>query len=234
MNESRISARKVRNPPVSRRPNWIAGLSAKCLPLPLAALTPLEVGQPDNRDAAEGKPPEAPPTRPPSTTTPWGSTPASCIGCGRCAEACKTENDVPREPFYFRTWIERYVIQTDGDDRGDQSRTAASAASPDHAKPASCGPSSSPSSATTAPARPACRSARWAPRSPPRTAWCWWTRPTASAAGIASRLAPMAPDSSTPSPTRPRSAPSATTAWSRDWCPPASRSVPPRPGSSAT
>ena len=28
-----------------------------------------------------------------------------CIGCGRCADACKTENDVPREPFFFRTWI---------------------------------------------------------------------------------------------------------------------------------
>ena len=38
-----------------------------------------------------------------------------CIGCGRCAQACKTENDVPQEPFYFRTWIERYVIQEDGE-----------------------------------------------------------------------------------------------------------------------
>lgn len=37
-----------------------------------------------------------------------------CIGCGRCAEACKTENNVPREPFFFRTWVERYVVQ-DGD-----------------------------------------------------------------------------------------------------------------------
>ncbi len=37
-----------------------------------------------------------------------------CIGCGRCVEACKTENDVPREPFYFRTWIERYVVQRNG------------------------------------------------------------------------------------------------------------------------
>src|SRR3972149_5627559 len=35
-----------------------------------------------------------------------------CIGCGRCADACKTENDVPREPFYFRTWVERHVITT--------------------------------------------------------------------------------------------------------------------------
>ena len=38
-----------------------------------------------------------------------------CIGCGRCANACKEENDVPREPFYFRTWVERYVIKEDGE-----------------------------------------------------------------------------------------------------------------------
>ncbi len=31
-----------------------------------------------------------------------------CIGCGNCVRACKTENDVPLEPFYFRTWVERY------------------------------------------------------------------------------------------------------------------------------
>jgi len=33
-----------------------------------------------------------------------------CIGCGLCADACKTENHVPEEPYYFRTWIERYII----------------------------------------------------------------------------------------------------------------------------
>lgn len=36
-----------------------------------------------------------------------------CIGCGRCVVACKTENDVPREGFFFRTWVERYIIKKD-------------------------------------------------------------------------------------------------------------------------
>lgn len=34
-----------------------------------------------------------------------------CIGCGRCVAACKVENAVPREPMYFRTWVERYIIR---------------------------------------------------------------------------------------------------------------------------
>ncbi len=38
-----------------------------------------------------------------------------CIGCGRCADACKRENDVTREPYYFRTWVERYVIPSEGE-----------------------------------------------------------------------------------------------------------------------
>ncbi len=33
-----------------------------------------------------------------------------CIGCGKCVDACKKENDVPNDPFYFRTWVERYAI----------------------------------------------------------------------------------------------------------------------------
>lgn len=36
-----------------------------------------------------------------------------CIGCGKCMEACKEENGVPKEPFFFRTWVERYVIKKD-------------------------------------------------------------------------------------------------------------------------
>jgi len=37
-----------------------------------------------------------------------------CIGCGRCANACKEENGVPREPGCFNTWVERYVIDANG------------------------------------------------------------------------------------------------------------------------
>jgi tetrathionate reductase subunit B len=35
----------------------------------------------------------------------------ACIGCGNCVRACKDENDVPREPLYFRTWVERYTVR---------------------------------------------------------------------------------------------------------------------------
>ncbi len=37
-----------------------------------------------------------------------------CIGCGNCAKACKKENDVPAEPFFFRTWVEQYTVKNDG------------------------------------------------------------------------------------------------------------------------
>jgi Fe-S-cluster-containing dehydrogenase component len=42
-----------------------------------------------------------------------------CIGCGKCVQACKIENDVPEEPFYFRTWVERYIVYADGEVRVD-------------------------------------------------------------------------------------------------------------------
>jgi Fe-S-cluster-containing dehydrogenase component len=44
-----------------------------------------------------------------------GLDPRKCIGCARCVVACKTENDVPEEPHYFNTWIERYVVREDGE-----------------------------------------------------------------------------------------------------------------------
>jgi Fe-S-cluster-containing dehydrogenase component len=40
---------------------------------------------------------------------------AKCIGCGRCARACKLENDVPWDPACNRTWVERYRFTQDGE-----------------------------------------------------------------------------------------------------------------------
>jgi len=37
-----------------------------------------------------------------------------CIGCGKCAKSCKIENDVPQEPFFFRTWVEQYTVENNG------------------------------------------------------------------------------------------------------------------------
>jgi Fe-S-cluster-containing dehydrogenase component len=38
----------------------------------------------------------------------------TCIGCGRCVEACKLENLVPEEPELNRTWVELHVLGQDG------------------------------------------------------------------------------------------------------------------------
>jgi tetrathionate reductase subunit B len=38
----------------------------------------------------------------------------TCIGCGRCVDACKQENHVPAEPEMNRTWVELHVLNQDG------------------------------------------------------------------------------------------------------------------------
>jgi ferredoxin len=53
----------------------------------------------------------------PEKTKPWyaiGIDIEKCIGCGMCAKACKLENDVPQEPFFYRSWVEQYTIKNDG------------------------------------------------------------------------------------------------------------------------
>ena len=38
-----------------------------------------------------------------------------CIGCGRCAKACKLENEVPFDEPVYRTWVERYRDLKEGE-----------------------------------------------------------------------------------------------------------------------
>jgi Fe-S-cluster-containing dehydrogenase component len=63
---------------------------------------------------AEGQAPEGGGYDPTEHYYGMGIDVAKCIGCARCVAACKTENDVPPEPHYFNTWIERYVLRADG------------------------------------------------------------------------------------------------------------------------
>ncbi len=46
----------------------------------------------------------------------FGVDATKCIGCLRCVEACKTENDVAGDAHHFRTWVERYVT-LEGEDK---------------------------------------------------------------------------------------------------------------------
>jgi len=88
------------------------GFLAKLLSLPwvavvLSALGPVKVlAQEREVEKAE---------EPPRRTYAMGVQIDRCIGCGLCVEACKTENDVLREPFFYRTWVERYELDADGE-----------------------------------------------------------------------------------------------------------------------
>ena len=46
----------------------------------------------------------------------FGVDATKCIGCLRCVEACKRENDVPLTAHHFRTWVER-VVYLEGEDQ---------------------------------------------------------------------------------------------------------------------
>ncbi|WP_084154120.1 4Fe-4S dicluster domain-containing protein [Citrifermentans bremense] len=37
-----------------------------------------------------------------------------CVGCGFCVKGCKVENEVPYDANVTRTWVERYLVTSDG------------------------------------------------------------------------------------------------------------------------
>ena len=96
-----------------------------------------------------------------------------CIGCGNCVRACKTENGVPLEPYYFRTWVERYDVPGGDIEHPRWTRpTAATLGSrPGTSRGMARRTSSCRSSATTAPIPPACKSAPSAPPLRVPTEW---------------------------------------------------------------
>ena len=75
-----------------------------------------ESGAPNGPAAASGETPTAAGGSFPAPGYDWtkhqwafGVDATKCIGCLRCVEACKRENDVPGNAHQFRTWVERYV-----------------------------------------------------------------------------------------------------------------------------
>jgi len=57
-------------------------------------------------------------TRKPTGSGKWygiGFDIEKCIGCASCVRACKEENNLSMEPFFFRNWVEQYTITNDGE-----------------------------------------------------------------------------------------------------------------------
>jgi len=88
-------------------------LCKKALP---AGVTLLAAGVPmANRANAQTEPATGAAAEPPMPSYAMTVDVEKCIGCGRCAAACKAENKVPDSPYYVRTWVERYVVPTEGE-----------------------------------------------------------------------------------------------------------------------
>ena len=47
-----------------------------------------------------------------------------CIGCGFCVKACKLENEIPFDAGVSRTWVERYVVNGEGEVFADTPKEA--------------------------------------------------------------------------------------------------------------
>jgi Fe-S-cluster-containing dehydrogenase component len=78
-----------------------------------AAVAASAVSPPATAAAPDPTPGDQPPAIPGYDWTKhrwaYGVDATKCIGCLRCVEACKRENNVPPDAHHFRTWVERYV-----------------------------------------------------------------------------------------------------------------------------
>ena len=99
-----------------------------------------------------------------------------CIGCGKCASACKLENNVPKDPFYFRSWVEQYTIKNDGTVLVESPMAELMVLNNLFRIPIFSNHSLFPKCATIAPNRHVCRFARWEQHSKLPKALYWWMK----------------------------------------------------------
>ena len=122
-----------------------------------------------------------------------------CIGCGSCVRACKEENGVSPEPYYFRTWVERYRVRGESMEHPEvDSPNGGFDGFPERYKPGDGAKSffvpKLCNHCVESPCVQVCPVGR---PSAAGTAWCSWTKTTAWAAGTASRPAPTGAATST-------------------------------------
>ena len=97
-------------------------LCSKAMPAGLTLLAcglPLAQAAPDPTEGATAAPSTPVAPEPELASYAMAIDVDKCIGCGRCAAACKAENKVLDNPHYVRTWVERYVVPTKGETRVD-------------------------------------------------------------------------------------------------------------------
>jgi Fe-S-cluster-containing dehydrogenase component len=97
-------------------------LCSKAMPAGLTLLAcglPLAQAAPDPTEGAKAAPSTPVAPEPELASYAMAIDVDKCIGCGRCAAACKAENKVLDNPHYVRTWVERYVVPTKGETRVD-------------------------------------------------------------------------------------------------------------------
>lgn len=87
----------------------LLGNALACGAAAVTAGTVLPEATAATEDAAKAHPPDIPGYNWNEHRWAFGVDATKCIGCLRCVEACKIENDVPGNAHQFRTWVERYV-----------------------------------------------------------------------------------------------------------------------------
>jgi len=90
----------------------IAGAQAIASLLPSGGVGIAAAG--DASPAASPAPSASPPYDPHAHSWAFLVDTTRCIGCGRCVDACKNENNVPDDPEFNRTWVELHVVESNG------------------------------------------------------------------------------------------------------------------------